>query len=207
MRFRVGIGMTGLALLVAVFPAQSEAGGPKLDKATCDQLHTEQTKFVESGILKDIERGADWGKTNLSAERLREVEHYILLDEQIKFGCREDSLTDVMLHAGEIAKQLELNSDADPFAPSEKPQSKKVPADKKPKAEKPANKPEPATSKPEPKPEKNGAAPTTGSWSAKVTPKKLPWQAEETRPKTRGTREAQELNWPPQLWPRPSATQ
>ena len=56
---------------VWVIAAPSMAGQAKHDKDTCAQFHTEQAKFIESGILADLARGADWGKANLSAERLR----------------------------------------------------------------------------------------------------------------------------------------
>ena len=96
---------------------------PKLDKDTCDQLRTEKITFVQSGILADFEKGADWGKSNLSADKLREVEHFILLDEQLKFGCREAILTLDAKAAGEAAQKLELNPDADPTAPEITPEA------------------------------------------------------------------------------------
>jgi len=102
----------GLCVVLAL-PA---AGAPKLDKETCDQLKDEQGKFMQTGIVSDLQKGPVWGKANLSAERLREVEHFILLDEQLKFGCRQGTLTADVLRAGEAAKQLELNPilDTDP---------------------------------------------------------------------------------------------
>lgn len=213
MGFEAGIGYLRftcvIAAMIAVIPVVARAANPRLDKSTCEQLHAEQTKFIESGILKDLERGAEWGKTNLPAEKLREVEHYILLDEQIKFGCREESLTPAMLEAAEIAKRLELNSDADPFAPADKKPAKKSPAaEKKAKEPKSPAKPKPASATPEPKPERKSTAPTKEGWAAEIKTgkRKLPKEADETPPKTPRTRAVQELNWPPQLWPRPSAT-
>ena len=52
---------------------------------------------------------------------MREVEHFILLDEQLKFGCREAVLTQDAKAAGEAAVKLELNPDADPTAPEPDP--------------------------------------------------------------------------------------
>lgn len=111
---RRGFFWIGFAILSA---APAFAAQAKLDKETCTQLGVEQVTFIQSGILADLQRGPSWGKANLSADRLREIEHYILLDEQIKFACRQATLTPEMERAGEIAKKLELNSDADPFAP------------------------------------------------------------------------------------------
>ena len=116
MKCYVRLAFFGLAGVFAV-AAPVAAGQPKLDKDTCTQLHTEQSTFVQSGILADLQRGAEWGKTNLSADRLREIEHYIMLDEQIKFACREATLTPDMMRAGEMAKRLELNPDFDSAPP------------------------------------------------------------------------------------------
>lgn len=103
------------------FAGAALAGQPKLDKETCVQLHTEQATFIQSGILADLSRGPAWGKSNLPADRLREIEHYIMLDEQIKFACREATLTPEMMRVEEIAKRLELNPNLDPFAPPPEP--------------------------------------------------------------------------------------
>ncbi len=103
-----------LSVLAWSAPAYAAA---KLDKETCDQLRAEKVTFAQSGILGDFEKGADWGKANLSADRLREVEHFILLDEQLKFGCREAILTLDAKAAADAAQKIELNPDADPTAP------------------------------------------------------------------------------------------
>ena len=111
------------AVCIVVF-AQADAlaaSSAKIDKDTCEQLKAEQAKFVQTGIMADIEKGAAWGKANLSAERLREVEHFIMLDEQLKFGCRVVTLTEDAKNAKEAARRLELNPNMDPTAPPEPP--------------------------------------------------------------------------------------
>lgn len=95
------------------------AAPPKLDKETCEQLKVEQTRFLEAGVANDIEKGAEWAKANLTPERLREIEHYLMLDEQVKFGCREVKLTIDALRAMEAARRLEIDPNADPTAPPE----------------------------------------------------------------------------------------
>lgn len=85
------------------------AAQPKIDKDSCDQLKAEQAHFMASGIAADIQKGPEWGKANLTAERLREIEHFILLDEQLKFGCRQVTLTGDILRAGEAASKIEAN--------------------------------------------------------------------------------------------------
>ena len=100
-----------------VFVALPVLAAPKIDKETCAQLRGEQATFIQSGILADLQRGPEWAKSNLAAERLREIELFITLDEQIKFGCREVTLTGDAIRAGEAAQRLELNPNADPTAP------------------------------------------------------------------------------------------
>lgn len=107
----------GAVVVAPLLSLSAVAGTAKLDKETCAQFKTEQIKFIQSGILADLQRGPVWGKSNLSAERLREIEHFIMLDEQIKFACREATLTPNLLQVEEVAKRLEMNPNIDPYAP------------------------------------------------------------------------------------------
>lgn len=132
------------------------SAAPKLDKDTCAQFKTEQIKFIQSGILADLQRGPEWGKTNLSADRLREIELFITLDEQIKFACREATLTPNLVKVEEIAKRLEMNPNIDPFAPLPQPDQPKA-ADAKPAGAATATKPKPAVPKPKPQAAKKPA--------------------------------------------------
>lgn len=111
--------LAGLAFfaLCIVLPETMRATQAKLDAETCSALRLEQIKFRQSGILNDINKGPGWAKANLSPDRLREVEHYLLLDEQVKFGCRDAKLSPAAEKASEAAKRIEFNSDADPTEP------------------------------------------------------------------------------------------
>lgn len=74
-------------LLAAAFTGVlSHAGSATpLDKETCEQIKTE---LVAMGAVKDhIAKGPEWGKANLSAEQLKNVERYIQLEEQVAFRC------------------------------------------------------------------------------------------------------------------------
>jgi len=106
-----------LVFAVALVPVAAHATKPKLDSSTCAQLRTEEKKFRQSGILNDVSKGPEWAKANLSAERLREVQHYIDLDEQVQFGCRDARLSVDAAKASEAAARIEINSDADPTVP------------------------------------------------------------------------------------------
>lgn len=107
-----------LLRIVAVFAVTWVSTGalfaaPKLDKETCDQLKSEQATFAASGIAADFEKGPVWAKANLTPDRLRELEHYILLDEQLKFGCRQATISIDALRAGEEAIKLEAKPNLD----------------------------------------------------------------------------------------------
>jgi hypothetical protein len=102
---------------ICVAPFTAEATQPKIDSDNCAALRLEQIKFRQSGILDDMSKGPEWAKANLSADRLREIEHYVQLDEQVKFGCRDAKLSPEAERASEAAARIEINSDADPTAP------------------------------------------------------------------------------------------
>jgi hypothetical protein len=101
----------------AIWATAALATQPKIDAETCAQLRLEQNKFRQSGILNDMRKGPEWAKANLTPERLREVEHYLTLDEQVEFGCRDAKLSPDAEKASEAASRIEKNSDADPTAP------------------------------------------------------------------------------------------
>ncbi|MBS0251889.1 MAG: hypothetical protein JSR78_12590 [Proteobacteria bacterium] len=108
---------TMLVATLALAPSAAWATKPKLDPETCNALRLEQIKFRQSGVLNDMSKGAAWGKANLSPERLREIQHYLELDEQVQFGCRDAKVTAEAKRASEAAARIEINSDADPTAP------------------------------------------------------------------------------------------
>ena len=115
-RFRL---ISTAAIVLAPLPAF--ATQPKLDTETCNQLRLEHMKYVASGAADELQRGPEWGKNNLAQDKLRDLELFMQLDEQIKFGCRDAKLTMDAERAGEAAKRLELNPDADPTAPAPEP--------------------------------------------------------------------------------------
>jgi len=113
--------------------ANAHATKPKLDEDTCGQLRVEQTKFLKTGILSEMNKGPEWAKANLSPERMREIKRYIQLDEQVRFGCRDAKLSADAEKASAAASRIEVNSDADPLKPAVKDPAK---PDAKPEAKK-----------------------------------------------------------------------
>ncbi|MBS0234752.1 MAG: hypothetical protein JSR99_14835 [Proteobacteria bacterium] len=120
-----------LLFALCLAPLDAWATQAKIDPETCNALRLEEIKFRQSGILDDMSKGAAWAKANLSADRLREIEHYLQLDEQVQFGCRDAKITAEAKRASEAAARIEINSDADPTAPIAKDPPKPGAAPKK----------------------------------------------------------------------------
>ena len=55
--------------------------------AKCAELATEHMTLVAGGVKDDFGKGAEWGKANLKAARLNEIERYIEVTEQLGFRC------------------------------------------------------------------------------------------------------------------------
>lgn len=110
-----------LAAASMAIASAASATPPRLDDATCQEMRLEKAKFIETGILADIARGPEWAKTNLSAEKLREIELFIMLDEQLMFGCRDAKISPDAARAGQAAIELEIpvGPAADPKAPGD----------------------------------------------------------------------------------------
>ncbi|HML28702.1 MAG TPA: hypothetical protein PKE16_07675 [Hyphomicrobium sp.] len=158
-----------VAAICLVPGAAGAATKPKLDPDTCNSLRLEQIKFRQSGIVDDMSKGAAWGKANLSADRLREIQHYLDLDEQVQFGCRDAKLS------AEAAARIEINSDADPTAPVAKDPPKPGAADKD-------NKPKKTVKK------------KTKSKSAKKAPKDKESNADDAQPNPAVAQSQPEIN-------------
>lgn len=77
----------GTGLLISGFLAPAQATQSELE--SCRKHEVEKTALVKTGIQMDMEKGAEWGKANLSPERLRQVRRFIHLEEQLTFRCPE----------------------------------------------------------------------------------------------------------------------
>ncbi len=149
LRFIIAVAVSTLALSS---PAASGATPPRIDAEQCKELRGEQVKFIESGILADLARGPDWAKANLTADKLRQIELFIMLDEQLKFGCRDAHISPDAARAGQAAIDLEKPSE-DPKSPaaapgSQTPAANAAAANGDDPPAKPANKPKRQKKKP-----------------------------------------------------------
>jgi hypothetical protein len=62
----------------------------KLAQAECQKLDGERRALMVLGVDKDVEKGPDWAKANLTVADLDLVKRYFDLFEQLKFRCQED---------------------------------------------------------------------------------------------------------------------
>lgn len=79
--------MLALAAAGATLVSNPAVRAAPLDEQTCAQLKDEQAQLVKAGTKADLDRGAEWARTNLTTDRLRLVERYITVEEQILFRC------------------------------------------------------------------------------------------------------------------------
>lgn len=82
---RMGVLVLGAAAALATSGPAVRAA--PLDDQACAQLKDEQAQLVKAGAKADLDRGADWAKANLATDRLRQVERYITVEEQLLFRC------------------------------------------------------------------------------------------------------------------------
>lgn len=72
-----------LALWLTLGPA---AAAP-LDKEACEVLKAEQARLATEALKADMEKGPEWAKANLAPARLKEIQAFIELEEQLTFRC------------------------------------------------------------------------------------------------------------------------
>src|SRR5258706_6219887 len=156
----------------ALVVAAGTAVATPLDEETCTRLKGEQAQLAKDGAEASMERGPVWAKANLAPDKLKEVERYIELQEQILFRCPQPK----------PRPEVVEREDQEPVAAAPKakrPVAKLLPADDgagvaKPKAKNVAaptaagDLAAPAAKKPpaKPKPKSNDAYTHRSSWTA-----------------------------------------
>lgn len=80
---QIAYALTCSALALSGTPAAAVG----LSEEACKDLKTEQSKLVDAGARKDMEKGPEWAKANLSPERLASVARLIEVEEGISFRC------------------------------------------------------------------------------------------------------------------------
>lgn len=174
-----------LAILAALVVVGSAVAEP-LPKEDCDKLSAEQTALDQSGIKELLAKGADWGRGNLERAKLRLIERYITVDEQLSFRCGLAKTRFALPFSEEDTPPAnpddvkDAKGDAVDLVPKPKPKPK-------PKAVAPA---EPQDAKaappPKPKPKPAPAAEIKEPAPTRATPKPKPKADDAYRPPAPG---------------------
>jgi hypothetical protein len=173
-------GMAGAATAVA----------EPLAKEACDAAATERAGLIAAGIPDTVRKGPTWAKDNLPPEKLKAVERYLALEEDLLFKCGEAKLRALPASDDDdgpvAAKDAAAQTGAEqPSVPKRKSPAKKVAA---PKGEANAGSLEKAVapkSKARPRPETSAAAAEPGATpkpAAKARPKPKPKVDDAFRP-------------------------
>jgi len=155
---------SGLAAGLAVAAAVAEP----LPKEECEKLMVEQADLDKAGLRDIVQKGPDWGRANLGADKLKAVERYISVEELLSFRCGLAKARLTLPFADEDqppSPPEEQKAGTPPPAAKPKPKSKP----KTPVAAKPA--PTAAVPKTGPAPAKPPAQPVTSRPPAKPKPK------------------------------------
>jgi hypothetical protein len=79
-------------LLAAAVLALAQARAAPLDADACAKLRGEHSQLELAGVEKELEKGPEWAKANLAADKLDRIRRFIDLEEQLLFRCRDKSL-------------------------------------------------------------------------------------------------------------------
>src|SRR5262245_28498552 len=174
-------------LAAAAVVAVAQARAAPLDADTCAKLRGEHSQLELAGVEKDMEKGPEWAKANLAADKLDRIRRFIDLEEQLLFRCRDKSLVSLPAEQeqtpnadngeqdkkGEPDKKGEQDKKSAPAAVKKPktPDAAKTKSDKKTEpAKKAAVQPKPATTVPKQTKPDAGAATVKPAPKAAVKP-------------------------------------
>jgi hypothetical protein len=98
--------------MAAAVAGVGRVGAEPLAREACDVLKAEHAQLEAAGLPETLKKGAAWGKVNLSREKLKEVERFIGLEEQLLFRCGLALQRGLNVPDGEEADQAGAAKDA-----------------------------------------------------------------------------------------------
>ncbi|KAB2937678.1 MAG: hypothetical protein K8F92_17700, partial [Hyphomicrobium sp.] len=107
----------GSLLAAAVVAGPGSAWAAKLDKSACADLFSELATITATGVKADMQRGPEWAKANMSAERLQSIRRLLEIEDQLEFRC-----------SGRGAKQKDKSPAPAPGAPGQSQTAEQPPA-------------------------------------------------------------------------------
>jgi len=75
-----------LTVALSLLTNQALAKERSLDE--CRKLERERKNLVSQGIVKDLDKGPEWARTNLPANRVTKIIRYLNIYEKIQFQCQ-----------------------------------------------------------------------------------------------------------------------
>jgi hypothetical protein len=81
----------GLVMVCLALPAGRLSAEP-LEKEACETVLAEHGALEAAGVVESLKKGPAWAKANLPAARLKQVQRYIHLQEQLLFRCGYDKI-------------------------------------------------------------------------------------------------------------------
>jgi len=85
----VAAALLAVPLLAGLVVTPPSALAAPLEPDACAILKTERQGLIADGVKTDMGKGPEWGKANLSPERLGKIERLIAVEEQLSFRCDE----------------------------------------------------------------------------------------------------------------------
>lgn len=79
--------LTCAIFVFAISAVLRPALGAPLSLQDCRKLEQEQAGLTSQGVLADLEKGPEWVKTNLPANRVTRALRYLRIYEQVRFRC------------------------------------------------------------------------------------------------------------------------
>ena len=122
------LGLVALTLMVS-----STRNAKALNIEDCEAFAREHRGFVATGIRADMERGPEWAKANLPANRVQQILRFLFIEEQLRFRCErifaEAELIAMERRADEEARARALANIPPP--PVQRPPFAKIPNTKR----------------------------------------------------------------------------
>jgi hypothetical protein len=82
---RAAVSLSLATVLLGVFAPAAPALPMAADE--CERVRAEKANLEQAGVAADMAQGAEWARANLPPDRLKRVQRWIELEEQMLFRC------------------------------------------------------------------------------------------------------------------------
>lgn len=85
-RFWPRAAVAAILPLAALLASPLQAG--RLDAETCKRLEEERKDLVQQGVQKNMAKGYQWAKANLTQDNLTLIRRFLEIQESLEFRCK-----------------------------------------------------------------------------------------------------------------------